>query len=232
MTTLAHNLSNSAALDADRKDAFAYARELGRDSGKGKNALENLGIFLCEQVQKGVLSVADTKSLYEAYTTAESSKLVHSDGGKAANTSKLANFAKLGAMPQPVDGVAVLQDAVLEHQNMRAAKLKVKGAYLAYETIAKAQLASPSSRLSITEIRSLMEKEDADKTAKDHLKAAVKAMEKALALPQDMSPDETRHAQDALASASAALNMLENREARAIKMAEYRAMQAELGLAA
>jgi hypothetical protein len=231
MTNLAHNLSNSASLEADRKAAFAYARELGRDKAYGDDALPKLGIRACEDAQKGILSPDDAKALYQDYITSVSKKAEHTDGGKAGNTSKLANFLKLGVM-QTVDGVAVLQDAVLEHQNMRAAKLKVKGAYLAYETIAKAQLASPNARLSLAEIRSLMEKDDADKTAKDHLKAAVKAMEKALAMPQDMSPDETRHAQDALSSATAALNMLENREARAAKMAELAALQAELGLAA
>lgn len=230
--TLAHNLSNSAALEQDRKDAFAYARELGRSSGEGKNSLENLGLFFCDQVQKGVLSVADTKALYENYLTAESKKLVHSDGGKAANTSKLANFGKLGAMPQPVDGVAVLQDAVYEHQQMRSAKIKVKGAYLAYETVCKAQLASPHARLTPAEIRSLMEKEDADKTAKDHLKAAAKALEKALALPQDMSPDEARHAQDALASACSALNLIERNEQIAADRALIAAAQQRLGIAA
>jgi hypothetical protein len=230
MSTLAHNLSNSAALEQDRKAAFAYARELGRSSGEGKNSLENLGIFFCEQVQKGVLSVADTKALYEDYITAESKKLVHSDGGKAANTSKLANFGKLGALK--LDGVAVLQDAVRHHQDMRAAKIKVKGAYLAYETVAKAQIASPNARLSPAEIRDLMSKDDAEKTAKDHLRAAAKALEKAVALPQDMSADELADAQAALANATRALNMLENREARAAKMAELAALQAELGLAA
>lgn len=235
--TLAHNLSNSAALEAGRKAAIAHAKALGRAEGEGMNSLPSLGIFCCEQAQMGILShstkdTTDATAMYNAYLTECSKKSEHTDGGKAANASKLGNFIKLGIMPQPIDGVAVLQDAVLTHQDMRKRGIKVKAAYLAYETVCKAQLASPHARLTTAELRSLMEKDTADRTAKDHLKAAAKALEKALTMPQDMSPDEARHAQDALASACSALNMLENREARAAKMAELAALQAELGLAA
>jgi hypothetical protein len=229
--TLAHNLSNSAALELDRKAAFAYARELGRSSGEGTNSLPNLGIFACEQAQKGILSPDDAKAIYEDYITSESKKLVHSDGGKAANASKLKNFLTLGAMTT-VDGVAVLQTAVYAHGQMRAAKLKVKGAYVAYETVAKAQIASPSSELTEDEIRNLIAKDDADKTAKDHIRAATKALEKALTLPQDMSEAERLNAEAAFAAATAALSMMEKREATAEKLAKIAELQAELGLAA
>lgn len=231
MTNLSHNLSNSAALEADRKAAFAYARELGRDKAFGDDALPKLGIRACEDAQKGVLSPDDAKALYADYITSVSKKAEHTDGGKAGNTSKLANFLKLGVMTT-VDGVAVLQDAVLAHQTMREAKLKVKGAYLAYETVAKAQLASPNHRLSPAELRELMAKDEAEKNAKDYLRAATKALEKALALPQDMTDDELKDTQTALSAAASALNMIEKREGRAAAQAQIAALQAAYAIAA
>ena len=90
--SLIHNISNSAARDADRKTALAYVGELGRQSGKGKNALPMLGIYCCEQAQMGTFEPEDNKLIYEDYLTNESKKKDHEAGGKAANASKLKNF--------------------------------------------------------------------------------------------------------------------------------------------
>ena len=213
MTNLSHNLTNSPSA-ADRAAAFDHARALGTATAEGLNSLPALGIYVCDAVQRNVLAPEDAKAIYEAYITSCSNKLEHSDGGKAANTSKLGNFMKLGAMTT-VDGVEVLQDAVLAHKFMRDAKIKVKGAYLAYETVAKAQIASKTRRLSKSEIRDLMSKDEKDKGAMDHLKAAAKALEKALSLPQDMTEREMDKAQEALTAVNHAMNMIDNRERRA-----------------
>lgn len=216
MTNLAHNFTN-APTAADRAAAFDHARALGRSTAEGLNSLPALAIYVCEQTQKGTLEPSDAKAIYEAYITSCSNKLEHSDGGKAANASKLGNFMKLGAMTTLglPGGLDVLQDAVFEHQKMRASKLKVKGAYLAYETVAKAQIASTTRRLTLAEIRDLMGKDETEKGAMDHLKAAAKALEKALSLPQDMTEREMDKAQEALTAVTHAMNMIDNRAQRA-----------------
>jgi hypothetical protein len=231
MSNLAHNTSNSAALEMDRKATFAYARELGRDKAYGDDSLPKLGLRACEDAQKGILTPDDAKALYEDYITSCSKKSEHTEGGKAGNSSKLANFIKLGVMTT-VDGVQTLQTAVFEHSKMRDAKLQVKSAYLAYETVAKHQLAAPHTPLTTEEIRTLCAKDEMDKTAKDHIKAATKALEKALAMPQDLNEAERLNAETAFAAASAALNLMETREAKAEKLAQLAALQQELGLAA
>ena len=229
--SLIHNISNSAARDADRKTALAYVGELGRQSGKGKNALPMLGIYCCEQAQNGTFEPEDNKLIYEDYITNESKKAEHQLGGKLANASKLKNFLKLGCMPT-IDGVAVLQDAVLAHEQLRKAQIKVKSAYVAYETIAKAQLASPTSRLTPEEIRDLITTDPADKSAKDHIRAATKALAKAAELPQDLTTYEVEELNELLSKSNALLAIIEKREETTIKMQQLAQLQAELGLAA
>jgi len=229
--SLIHNTSNSASRDADRKTALAYVAKLGTTSGTGKNALPMLGIYCCEQAQFGTFEPEDNKLIYDDYLTNESKKAEHEAGGKAANASKLKNFLKLGCMPS-LDGVAVLQDAVIAHEQLRKAQIKVKSAYVAYETVAKAQLASPTSRLTPEEIRDLITTDPADKTAKDHIRAATKALAKAAELPQDLTTYEVEELNELLSKSNALLAIIEKREETATKMQQLSQLQAELGLAA
>ena len=70
-----------------------------------------------------------------------------------------------------------------------------------------------------------------EKIAKDFLRTAAKAIEKALALP-DMQSDERELAEVALARTSEALAKIIAREELAEKQAQLASLQKELGLAA
>lgn len=228
--TLAHNTSNSAALEQDRKAFFADVRDLGRDSALGKDALPRLALRVVQAVATGIVSPDDMKSAYDEYVTAESKKLMHTDGGKAANVSKLKQLATAAAMTT-VDFPDVLDRACEQHAAMRKEGLKPKSAYAAYVDVARAQIASPTADLTDDEIRTAMATEPKDKDAKSFLKSAAKALEKALEVG-GMSDDERELADVALARTSEALAKLTAREERADKMAELAKLQAELGMAA
>lgn len=228
--SLAHSISNSAALEQDRKDFFSDVRELGRESALGKDALPRLAVRVVRAVANGVASPDDMKAVYDEYVTSESKKLVHTDGGKAANVSKLKQLATAAAMTT-VDFPDVLDRACGEHKAMRDQGLKPKSAYAAYVDVARAQIASPTADLTDDEIRTAMAAEQKEKDVKTHLRSAAKAIEKALALP-DMQDDERELAEIALARTSEALAKVIEREDRAEKLAKVAALQAELGLAA
>lgn len=227
--SLAHNTSNSAALEDARKAAFAEVRELGRDSASGKDALPKLAIRVVELTYDGTFSEDDAKQVYDDYITAESKKLIHTSGGKAANVSKLRSLFKLGAMTT-IDPVQVINDAARVNAEMRTQDLPAKSAYAAFVDVARAQIASPATELTDSELREVMTKATKEKSADSYLRAAAKQLEEAMA--QGLGEDELSHAKEALAQVNTALNMLVSRTERDEKLAKIAELQASLALAA
>lgn len=230
MTSLAHNTSNSAALEEQRKAFFSDVRELGRESAQGKDSLPRLALRVADAVTRGCATPDDMKQVYDEYVTAESKKLIHSDGGKAANASKLKQIATAAALTSVQFSDDVLERACQLHADMRKENLKPKSAYAAYVDVARAQIASPKSPLTDDELRDLMSVEPKAKDAKSLLKSAAKSLEKALALP-DMNDVERELADIALARTTEALAKLEQRETREAKLAELDRLRAELAAA-
>ena len=219
------NLSNSAALEDGRKNYLADVRELGRESALGKDSLPRLAMRTIEAAALGYIGEDDAKAIYDDYITAESKKLSHTDGGKAANASKLKALIKMGLLP--IDAVDVIQRAASEHSAMRKEGLKPQPAYAAYISVARAQLATPHSDLADDEIREAMGTSPKDKTAKDYIRAAAKALEKSLTI-DGMTVSERELAESALARTSEVLALISAREDRAEKLAQIAMLQAQV----
>ena len=219
------NLSNSAALEDGRKNYLADVRELGRESALGKDSLPRLAMRTVEAAALGYIGEDDAKAIYDDYITAESKKLSHTDGGKAANASKLKALIKMGLLP--IDAVDVIQRAASEHSAMRKEGLKPQPAYAAYISVARAQLATPHSDLADDEIREAMGTSPKDKTAKDYIRAAAKALEKSLTV-DGMTVSERELAESALARTSEVLALISAREDRAEKLAQIAMLQAQV----
>lgn len=226
---MTNTLSNSAALDDGRKMFMSDVRELGRESALGKDSLPRLAMRTVEAAALGYIGEDDGKAVYEEYLTAESKRLVHTDAGKQANASKVKALIKMGLLP--IDAVDVIQRAAEEHVKMRKEGLKPQAAYAAYISVARAQLASPNSELSDDEIRDAMGASQKDKTAKDFIRSAAKALEKSLTC-EGMTDSERELAEVALARTSEVLANILAREERAEKLAQVAALQKQLGLAA
>jgi hypothetical protein len=226
---MTNTLSNSAALIEGRKLFLSDVRELGRDSALGKDSLPRLAMRTVEAAALGYIGEDDGKAVYEEYLTAESKRLVHTDAGKQANASKVKALIKMGLLP--IDAVDVIQRAAEEHGRMRKEGLKPQAAYAAYISVARAQIASPNSELTDDEIRDAMGASQKDKTAKDFIRSAAKALEKSLTC-EGMTDSERELAEVALARTSEVLANILAREERAEKMAQVAALQKQLGLAA
>jgi hypothetical protein len=226
---MTNTLSNSAALIEGRKLFLSDVRELGRDSALGKDSLPRLAMRTVEAAALGYIGEDDGKAVYEEYLTAESKRLVHTDAGKQANASKVKALIKMGLLP--IDAVDVIQRAAEEHSKMRKDGLKPQAAYAAYVSVARAQIASPNSELTDEEIRDAMGASQKDKTAKDFIRSAAKALEKSLTC-EGMTDSERELAEVALARTAEVLANILAREERAEKMAQVAALQKQLGLAA
>jgi hypothetical protein len=226
---MTNTLSNSAALIEGRKMFLSDVRELGRDSALGKDSLPRLAMRTVEAAALGYIGEDDGKAVYEEYLTAESKRLVHTDAGKQANASKVKALIKMGLLP--IDAVDVIQRAAEEHSKMRKDGLKPQAAYAAYVSVARAQIASPNSELTDEEIRDAMGASQKDKTAKDFIRSAAKALEKSLTC-EGMTDSERELAEVALARTAEVLANILAREERAEKLAQVAALQKQLGLAA
>lgn len=218
-------LSNSTALEDLRKEACTIVREFGRDAAQGEDALPKLALKVISWAAAGTFGEDDAKMLYEQYTDAMSKKAIHTDGGKAANTSKMRQLLKMGSMTT-IDPEEVIERAVVLHKDMRAAKIKTKSAYAAYVDVAKAQIGAPNAELTDDEIKAAMARNEREKSAETCLKSAKKALEEAMTF--DMQEDEREAAATALAQVDTALTALVTREELAEKRAKLLELQAEL----
>lgn len=223
---MTNNLSNSAALEDGRKNYLADVRELGRESALGKDSLPRLAMRTVEAAALGYIGEDMAKDIYDDYLIAESKKLIHTDNGKAANASKLKAFIKMGLLPT-VDSIDVIQRAAGIHKKMRAEGPKPQPAYAAYISVARAQLAAPHNDLSDDEIRDAMGAAQKDKTAKDYMRTAAKAIEKALEI-DGMTVSERELAESALARTSEVLGLLIAREDREVKLAQIAMLQSQI----
>lgn len=222
---MTNTLSNSAALEDLRKEAISNVKELGREAAVGEDALPKLALKVVAWAAAGTFGEDDAKMLYDNYTDAMSKKAIHSDGGKAANTSKLRQLLKMGSMTT-IDPEDVIERAVVLHKDMRAAKIKTKSAYAAYVDVAKAQIAAPNADLTDDEIKAAMSRSEKEKSAETCLKAAKKQLEEALQF--DMQDDEREAAATALAQVDSALTALVTREEAETKRAKILELQEEL----
>ena len=55
--SLAHNTSNSASLEQDRREFFSDVRELGRESALGKDSLPRLALRIVRAVTNGIVEI-------------------------------------------------------------------------------------------------------------------------------------------------------------------------------
>lgn len=221
-------LSNSAALADGKKDYLARMRDFGRAIAAGTDAWPNIALDTVEAAALGYISPDDAKATYDDIIAAHSKKLVHSDNGKGAGASKLKSIITLGCMTT-VDGVKTLQDAALEHAKMRKEGLKPQSAYAGFVSVARAQIAAPRVQLGASELRAALAKVEKETTAKDHVAAAVKDLEKALTV-EGLSDDERAGVEAALAKAGEVIGLMEAAATRAAKLEQLQALQAELGL--
>lgn len=228
---MTNTLSNSATLIEGRKLFMSDVRELGRESALGKDSLPRLAMRVVEAATLGYIGEDDSKAVYEEYLTSESKRLVHTDAGKAANASKLKKLIVMGLLPEAIDPVDVIQRAAEEHAKMRKEGLKPQPAYAAYVSVARAQVNAPNSALTNAELRDAMGVEPKDKTAKDFIRSAAKALEKSLTC-EGMTDSERELAEVALARTAEVLANILAREERAEKLAQVAALQKQLGLAA
>lgn len=217
--------SNSAALEDLRKEACGLVKKFGEQAAAGEDALPKLALKVIAWAEAGTFGENDAKLLYDTYTDTQSKKAVHSEGGKSANTSKLRQLLKMGSMTT-IDPVKVMDRAVVLHQEMRAAKIKVKSAYAAYVDVAKAQIAAPAADLNDDELKAVMSRGEKEKSAETCLKAAQKALEEALTY--DMEADEREAASEAFNYVGRALTELVTREETQAKRAKILELQEEL----
>ena len=223
------NTNTTNGLEDLRREALSRVREFGRAAASGEDARPACILQLIEDCQNGILSPDDNKEIYDQYLAAYSKRAVFTENGKAGNASKWKAPMSMGAMVG-VDGVAVAQRAVTLRGNMASEGLKPKAMFDGLVSVSRAQLANPSAELSDDEIRDALSKDVKDKTAQDFLRAAAKALEKALEI--SMSEDALADTETALARVSNALSIIERREANTAKFEQLRALQAELGIAA
>ena len=221
-------LSNSAALADGKKEFLSRAREHGRAIAAGSDAWPNIALETVEAASLGYISPDDAKAIYDDVISAYSKRLVHSDNGKGAGASKLKSIITLGCMTT-VDGVKALQDAALEHAKMRKEGLKPQAAYAGFVSVARAQIASPRVQLGASDLRAALMKVEKEKTARDFVADAVKDLEKALAV-EGLSADEKAGVEAALAKAGEVIGLMDQAAARAAKLEQLAALQAELGL--
>lgn len=202
-----HYISNTS----ERDDFFAAVEEMGAKQGEGEDQRAILAVATVTAAAEGLIcidqksGVNDAKPIYEAYVSAKSKRAQHTDGGKAANVSKLAALIKMGAMTS-IDGVEVINRAQTLHKRMRAEGIKTKAAFDAYVQVARVQHLNKSYELTEGEMRDAMSAATKDKDAQTFLKAAVKSLEKAL--EYDMTEEERGEAEAAHARAAAALNSI------------------------
>lgn len=227
-TSLAHNLSNSAAFDADKRAFFTQVREFGRDAGTGADALPKLAMHVVQGAYDGLIGEGDAKMIYEQYITAESSKKQHTAGGLTANTSKLRTLITLG-LKSNLDGPALIQSAFERLGALRDADIKVKSAYAGYLDVARRQLADPTNPLTDADIDEVLTVEKKEKSVQDYLKTAAKALEKALGMTAEMNDDEFAAVEAANEHVGKALSQIIGNAEKAEKQAQLAKLLAELG---
>lgn len=221
-------ISNSYdSFDAVLKDT----RELAAEQGKGANARANWLLRVVKGAAQGALdTVTKDKDgrdhahlLYDAYITACGKKNVHNQKTVIAKASNLRKAIEMGCLPDELDPVKTMNDAVAIYSAMsKDENVKCKPAFEAFNQVIRNQLDNPTMALSRDEIRAAMTKEETETDAMTHLRTALRAVERAYKL------DPTDRTTDALDAVSAALGFYTQAAERAAKQAEIDRLMAEL----
>jgi len=195
---------NSASID----DAMTFAARLGADKARGGDALPKLAIGACDFAAQGVLKPEHAEAFFTAFVREHSLTSIHdrSDNGLKANVSKLRQFINLGAK----FGTDTLDDAARLYSSLHAGGADVKGAYVAYLDVARAQLKS-DTLLDESDIEAAMLKGEAKATTEEaKLKQALKAIESAEKLRAEAGLPSRHELGDAAALLTRALTLAED----------------------
>jgi hypothetical protein len=172
------------------KDLLAKTSEIARTHGEGERALPVFAGYVLKAAQDGVIDsdankhgkgISDGKVLYEKYLKSFSAKAgEHSKRGKAANTSKLNSFIKVGEL------VSTLGDPFAElgrmHNVWRAQQdidpQSVKSEYTVLLDWAKAQRENSDGPLADEHLKAIAMKSVPDeKTVADMVQHAMDILE-------------------------------------------------------
>lgn len=195
---------NSISFD----DALTFAARLGADKARGGDALPKLAIGACDFAAQGVLKPEHAEAFFTAFVREHSLTAVHdrTDNGLKANVSKLRQFINLGMKY----GTDTLEDAARIYAGLHAGGADVKGAYVAYLDVARAQMKS-DDMLDSTEIEALVLKGEGKPTTEEaKLKQALKAIESAEKLRAEAGLPSRHELGDAAALLTRALTLAED----------------------
>jgi hypothetical protein len=147
------NLAHDTANDQRRKEFDARVRQYGRETALGHDALPKLALDVVRAANEGVISPDapkdggddDAARIFKSYADARDDKGVkaladRTANGLKANISKLRSLIKMGVMTKcdPVDVV----NRALQIRADAPEGQKVKAAYPALVSVARAQLAA------------------------------------------------------------------------------------------
>lgn len=192
--------------EAALKDVWAEMSRLGRTEAAGNTCRRDSGIYACEQAFAGILGSEHAEKAYDAYVNSRSKTLrakksndTENVKSRTAQISKLNAFIKLGCLPAPIDGPALLDKAVESLIRLSLNGIKVESDFVALGKVATSQVARPDQPLTDLEIdAALSKKESAPKEDIDKLIASYKALRK---LATDIPCAGTTDAAEAMAAA-------------------------------
>lgn len=223
-------LTNDHRLADLMRDVAAY----GGKQGEGRRGKELLAMRVIRAAADCVITLEVTKGpdgknlpddahkVYAAYLAADSKKnaMDHTKDGIKKNASELRQIIGMGLMTTLGDGgpVDVFNRMVSIHQGL-AVEERIS-AFPAFVAVARQQLASPDSPLTDNELAACCRKGETDaKTQAAYIKAAAKALEKALSAP-DADPALAERIGLLADGAAAIMGMIDRAAARRELMAQ------------
>ncbi len=215
---------------SDTFDAvLADTRNLAADQGKGANARANWLLRVVRGAAKGALdTVTKDKDgrdhahmLYEAYVTSCGKKNVHNQKTVIAKASNLRKAIEQGARGD-IDAVELMNSASTIYDALsKDENIKLKPAFEAFNQVIRNQEKS-ATELTRDEIKDAMLKEEAEVDVTTHLRAALRAVERAYKM------DPNARITEALDAVGATLGFYTAQADLAAKQAELARLQAEL----
>lgn len=146
-------------------------RELGRESGLGRDAREKLAIALSRAAYQGIIGTDDVPDMVEEYINAESKKLIHnhSANGRKVMESKCRQIVAVSAV-EKYDFPNTLEQACEIRKTLRQNEdTKIKPGFESYVELARL-VKDKKEPLSESEITNAMLKpEPADKSELDRM---------------------------------------------------------------
>lgn len=154
MTTI----SNTAALDAQRKDFFNTATKLGGANAIGNDAKMKLAIAAARAARDGIIDEQDAAATYQSYVAGFSSKAMHEHSvqGEKSNVSKLRQIINAAALPSVDFAHTIEADIVGLRDNLKGnTDVKLKPAFDATVDAARLQLKQPDTALDAEQIHAV-----------------------------------------------------------------------------